>query len=122
MIDIIQWRASIGAFNAHQSRKSVTTIYSDDYYSVTCRDIYYHYAVIWFVSVYCLVSVSYYAFSLILSGDIETNPGPVNKLCPECDGRIHIKKKVCLCGYIYAKSLEPLQRLCHLQLYIVILV
>ena len=120
MIDIIQWRASIGAFNAHQSRKSVTTIYSDDYYSVTCRDIYYHYAVIWFMSVYCLVSVSYYAFSLILSGDIETNPGPVYKLCPEYDSRIHIKKRFAYAVTFYAKSLEPLQRLHHLQLVLLV--
>ena len=102
MIDIIQWRASIGVFNnVHQSSKSIATM---DNCFVTFGDMYYQYAVIWFVSVYCLVNVYYYALCLILSGDIETNPGPVYKVCPECDSRIHIKKNVCLCGYVLCKK------------------
>ena len=39
-------------------------------------------------------------FCLILSWDIGTNPGPVYKLCSECDSHIHMKKKVCFCGYV----------------------
>ena len=104
MIDIFQWRASIGAFcNAHQSQKSVTTIISDPCYFVTFSDMYCQYAIIWFVLVYCVVNIYYHALCLILSGDIETNPGPVYKVCPEYDSHIHIKKKVCLCGYILCK-------------------
>ena len=92
MIDIIQWRASIGAFcNAHQSRKSVTTILSDPCYFVTFSDMYCQYAIIWFVLVYCVVNIYYHALCLVLSGDIETNPEPVYKVCPECDSRIHIR-------------------------------
>ena len=35
MIDLVQWRASIGAFNiVYQSNKSTTTIVSQDYHCV----------------------------------------------------------------------------------------
>ena len=105
MIDIIQWRASVGVFNnVHRLSKSVTTILSDDNCFVAFGNMYYQYAVIWFGLIYFLVNVYYHALCLILSGDIETNPGPVYKVCPKCDSRIHIKKKVCLCGYILCKK------------------
>ena len=39
MIDIPQWRASIGAFNSvYQSKKSVTITISEDYYSIAVSD------------------------------------------------------------------------------------
>ena len=107
MIDIVQWRASIGAFNISSKSvtTSVTTTVSHDYFSVGASELCSHYTVvIWFVSVYYLVNVSFYVFCLLLSGDIETNPGPIHKLCPQCDRHIHIKKKVCLCGYVFCKK------------------
>ena len=95
MIDLVQWRASIGAFNiVYQSNKSVTTIVSQDYFPIGISELCCRYTVIiWFVSVYYLINFSFYAFCLLLSGDIETNPGPIHKLCPQCDVYIHIKKK-----------------------------
>ena len=38
---------------------------------------------------------------LLLAGDIETNPGPVTWLCPECSTSINIKKVQCVCGYVF---------------------
>ena len=39
---------------------------------------------------------------LLLSGDIEPNPGPViSKSCPICNVQIHIRKHVCTCGYVF---------------------
>ena len=34
---------------------------------------------------------------LLCSGDIETNPGPVYVVCPNCNTEVHIKKKICQC-------------------------
>ena len=37
---------------------------------------------------------------LLLGGDIETNPGPPTRKCPQCSSLIHIRKKICdNCGY-----------------------
>ena len=37
---------------------------------------------------------------LLLSGDVETNPGPVTKVCPACSRSVHIRKTVCDCGNV----------------------
>ena len=75
-----------------------------------------HTIIIWFVLLYYVMNVSFCALSLILSGDIETNPGPFHRLCPQCNEGIHIKRKVCSCGYIFSKKIETLQMLPHRQL------
>ena len=41
---------------------------------------------------------------LILCGDIEMNPGPVQIVCPNCGNQVNIKKKSCECGYIIRKT------------------
>ena len=41
---------------------------------------------------------------LLICGDIEMNPGPVHKVCPNCNIHIHIKKKSCECGYVFSKK------------------
>ena len=47
-----------------------------------------------------------------MSGDIETNPGPIYKLCPQCDRYISIlRKKFVYVVTFFAKHLEPSQRL-----------
>ena len=47
----------------------------------------------------------YFIFhSLILSGDIEVNPGPIYRDCPECNQKVHIKQKNCTCGHIFDKK------------------
>ena len=52
----------------------------------------------------CLISTvsyaSYHIIKLILSGDIELNPGP-GKLTKECPICSYIRKKVCACGHVF---------------------
>ena len=38
---------------------------------------------------------------LLLCGDVETNPGPTTKQCPECYSSVHVRVAICLCGYIF---------------------
>ena len=104
MIDTPQWRASIGAFNSlNQCKKSVTSTSS---YFIVINDTCYHNIIIWFALLYYVMNVSFCAMCLILSGDIENNPGPFHRICPECNGSIHIKKQVCSCGYIFCKKIK----------------
>ena len=36
---------------------------------------------------------------LLMGGDIESNPGPA-KICPYCNGKVHIFRKICnICNY-----------------------
>lgn len=112
MIDINQWRASIGAFNI--SRRSVS--YTNDTIGCDCLEfmeyevfcMYHYFPIVCFLSVYYALNVFFQMF-LILSGDIETNPGPV-KTCPSCDAQIHIKKKICMCGYAFNQNYKQLIR------------
>ena len=47
----------------------------------------------------------YFRRILLLSGDIEQNPGPViNKICPLCKESVHIRKTVCKCGHRFSKK------------------
>ena len=47
----------------------------------------------------------YFQRILLLSGDIEQNPGPVvNKICPLCKESVHIRKTVCKCGHRFSKK------------------
>ena len=116
MIDTNQWKASIGAFNI--SNKSVRTCCIHDKvrcgynclefieYEVcsTCN-----YSFVWFLSVYYVLNV-FFQMCLILSGDIETNPGPITtKTCPSCDTQIHIRKKICACGYAFNQNYQNLK-------------
>ena len=115
MIDTNQWRASIGAFNI--SSKSVRTCIHDkvrcgydcvefmEYkVSSTCN-----YSIAWFLSVYYVLNVVF-QMCLILSGDIETNPGPITtKTCPSCDAQIHIRKNICICGYAFNQNYQNLK-------------
>ena len=41
---------------------------------------------------------------LLICGDIEMNPGPVYKVCPNCNIHINIRKKSCECGYVFSKK------------------
>ena len=41
---------------------------------------------------------------LLLSGDVETNPGPVTKVCPACSRSVHIRKTVCDCGNVFVSK------------------
>ena len=108
MIDIPQWRASIGAFNSvYRYKKSVITTSS---YPNVVNDIYHHNIIIWFALLFYVINISFCALCLILSGDIETNPGPFHRTCPQCNEYIHIKRKVCSCGYIFSKKIRNITK------------
>ena len=47
---------------------------------------------------------------LLICGDIESNPGPV-KTCPSCNAQIHIRKKGCVCGYLFNRNYQNLKTL-----------
>ena len=36
---------------------------------------------------------------LLLSGDVETNPGPTQQVCPTCSVLVDVSMVVCDCGY-----------------------
>ena len=113
MIDIPQWRASIGAFNSvYQSKKSVTITISEDYYSITVSDTYRYKIFIWSASLYCVMYVSFSALCLVLSGDIETNPGPFHRLCPVQNvmNIFILRKKFAHVVTSFVKNLETLQK------------
>ena len=99
MINISRWRASIGLFNSR-----VNSGYVDRDYSSSASDVLLHTGVTvirditvlqMFMHVY-VVSV----LLLLLCGDIEMNPGPVYIFCPDCNIQVHIRKKICECGYV----------------------
>ena len=117
MIDIIQWRASIGGFNISvQSVRNTcidNNIWCDNIRCDSLEFIEYevpstchYFPIVWFLSVYYVLNI-FFQICLILSGDIETNPGPISyKTCPSCDAQIPIRKKICLCGYAFSQKYQ----------------
>ena len=105
MIDITQWRAVIGSFHHKQvscdcfiNEIPRTPIIECTYESFS----YYPPSLLVSVCVGLNFLSVIFQLLLILSGDIETNPGPVIcKSCPICDAQIHIRKQVCTCGYVF---------------------
>ena len=103
MISIEQWRAAVGNFRA------VITYgcsMKHDHIGVPATRIFVL-SVLWcsfVVGIVCLYNVS--KFLVICSNDVEQNPGPVvYKLCPNCGNKaVHIKRKICPCGYIFRKK------------------
>ena len=85
MISVEQWRAAIGSF--YCSQENVNVVHS---ISVNCV-----FLIVCFIYAYIIC-----ALILLLAGDIETNPGPITRLCPECSTPVHIKKVQCVCGYV----------------------
>ena len=56
--------------------------------------------------VVCVSSIlfMFYFDLILLSGDIEVNPGPTTtKTCPKCFLLVHIRKLACNCGHIFRK-------------------
>jgi len=43
---------------------------------------------------------------LLQAGDVESNPGPKNvfRTCPNCGENMHVKTKLCKCGYVLNKK------------------
>ena len=89
MVSIEQWRAAIGGFN-HLKIVTASSI------SISCK----HLSVV----LCCLYACICVQLVLLLSGDVQTNPGPPYKLCPQCSTSVNIKKAVCECGFVFHKS------------------
>ena len=54
--------------------------------------------------VHCFLYASIAIQLLLLSGDVETNPGPATKVCPACSRLVHIRKTVCDCGNVFVSK------------------
>ena len=114
MIDLVQWRVTIGAFNT----KSVIGCVNNDESMcdnppiqctvITCE----FFPLMWFVLVYYVLNI-FFQICLILSGD--PGPGPV-KSCPSCDAQVPLRKKVCVCGHVFHHKYRSLQH-AHLPLF-----
>ena len=95
MIDVQQYRLAIGRFVSFHASLSKSCEYvpaeSKNVISV-CR----HFAIL-------LVLLTFLCKLLLLGGDIETNPGPPTRTCPQCSALIHIRKHSCDCGHILVK-------------------
>ena len=86
MIDVQQYRLAIGCFVSFHASLSKSCEYvraeSKNVISV-CR----HFAIL-------LVLLTFLCKLLLLGGDIETNPGPLTRKCPQCSALIHIRKQL----------------------------
>ena len=101
MIDLLQWRALIGYFNSR------VTCYVDRELTSSTNNVVLLHTVVNVVCDVAVLSTYMYAVTvllLLICGDIEMNPGPVHKVCPNCNIHIHIKKKSCECGYVFSKK------------------
>ena len=98
MIDLSQWRTLIGIFNSRVNSGYVDRDYSSSVSNVLLNIL----TVICDVSVFQLFMHVYVVtvLLLLLCGDIEMNSGPVYVLCPNCSIQVHIRKKLCECGYV----------------------
>ena len=95
MIDLSQWRASIGLFNC------INREYTSSTSGILLN------AVVVTVFEYAVLHMFVYVITvllILLCGDIETHPGPVYILCTSCNNQVNIRKKVCECGYVIHKK------------------
>ena len=104
MIDLLQWRSAIGLFGL-KVKCYIGCKYANNAFDTgvlhTVSDDFIDYAVL-----HVAVFIMYIACLLLLrSGDVEVNPGPVcYVVCPNCNGKVHIRKKICECGYKLVKK------------------
>ena len=90
MISLDQWRATIGCFASCRMPKSCMFI--------KCRSCVSHECVMCVIIVYA----SIIGMLLIVSGNVELNPGP-NKKCPKCECSVGPRTKKCECGHVFIK-------------------
>ena len=98
-IGLEQYRLTIGCFvSSHASLISKSCEYvraeSKNVISVCRHSV--HFVIL-------LVLLTFLCKLLLLGGDIETNPGPPTRKCPQCSALIHIRKHSCDCGHILVK-------------------
>jgi len=102
MIPLQQWRVAIGSFLQRFSCKNYDSggEYNDHSHMISnnqCCNL--------LVGMgYCIML--YFIFlCLLVCGDIETNPGPgLYMVCPSCEGKVHVQKSVCSCGFVFKKK------------------
>ena len=98
MIDLQQYRVAIGCFVSFHASLSKSCEYvrveSKNVISVCRHSV--HFTIL-------LVLLTFFCKLLLLGGDIETNPGPPTRKCPQCSALIHIRKHSCDCGHIFVK-------------------
>ena len=123
MIGIEQWRAAIGCF--HPKCVSMNFVTYDEGINVLFSLLCCLYTIVIIcvkkLSFSCVYSsvlhaicsmkrlgeylevstifLAYLMIILLLCGDIETNPGPVEQKCPKCLSVVSVTKRVCVCGY-----------------------
>ena len=100
MIDLLQWRASIGCFNPR-----VNYYFYREFIS-SANHVLLHTVVTVICDTTVLQTYMYVVtvLLLLLCGDIEMNPGPTIKVCPNCNIHYNIRKKSCECGCVFCKK------------------
>ena len=82
MIDLLQWRASIGWFNSRAN------YYVDHEFISSTNNVVLLYAVVTVMRDIAVLQNYMYIVTVLLllcCGDIEMNPGPMHKVCPNCN-------------------------------------
>ena len=103
MIDLAQWRSAIGSFQLKVKcyiGKYTNNAFDSGVLHTVLNDII-------DCAVLHVAQFMMYISSMLLlrSGDVEVNPGPVCYVaCPNCNMQVHIRKKVCVCGYRLTKK------------------
>ena len=87
MIGLEQYRLTIGCFVSSHASLSKSCEYvraeSKNIISVCRHSV--HFVIL-------LVLLTFLCKLLLLGGDIETNPGPPTRKCPQCSALVHIRK------------------------------
>ena len=116
MIDLQQYRYSIGCFNLKSQSYGFCSPCNITLYTIIILgrvveivQVLYNDANIAPLAYYDILSCyndvmqMYYCLCcrLLLSGDVELNPGPTGyRQCPQCNNQVHIKRLICVsCGY-----------------------
>ena len=123
MIDLQQYRATIGCFNLKvqcmlDSVRSSPTFVALSALVVLCRVIEigqvlhsdvrvaplaYFDLLLCYSNVYQIYSIL--CSRLLLCGDVESNPGPTGyKSCPQCGANVSIRSITCSCGYVLRRK------------------
>ena len=124
MVDLMQWRSTIGCFyskyKCYIGRKYTNNAFENGmlhtalngWFNCTMLHVkrmlhttlnnWFDFAVL-HMPVFIIYVVS---MQLLCSGDVEVNPGPVYVACPNCNIQVHIRKKVCECGYKLFKAIN----------------
>ena len=109
MVTIQQWRAVIGCFMQRSYKDlGINRIVEYDgqlFKNGGRNDNGSHSNLILVVSMGAFIMLSFIFTYLLLSGDIESNPGPgLYIVCPLCKEKVHVQKCVCSCGFILKKK------------------